>query len=428
MAVESGTPLRLYLTKRVRSRLGAQVIAKSVYPVWSFDRITIPANSVVEGSIVRLNPVSKLQRTMSIVRGDFTPLKRAQVEFTRVRLSDGKAVDIVSQSSTGLGSVYVEPKAPKPGRKPRTQPSTQAPGKLERIKTSAKQAAQSTANSRTRGLFDLVRAPNRKEWLEEFLLAKLPYHPQWYVRGSRFDAVLEQPLAFATVQIPRQEFAETSSRLGPEQTANLRLTDTLNSLDAKPGDPIHAILAEPVFSSDHRLVLCEGTHVDGKVTFAKPARLLHRGGRLRFTFDQINPPAELTEVLEERRRTQAQVEAVEQGAANVDVDQEGTVKATESKTRFIRPAIAALVAAKSLDNDEDKVGSGGANANYSGRALGGFSGFGLFGTLVARAPKPIGAAFGFYGLAWSVYSTVISRGNEVVFEKNAAVQIRFGVR
>jgi hypothetical protein len=114
----------------------------------------------------------------------------------------------------------------------------------------------------------------------------------------------------------------------------------------------------------------------------------------------------------------------------VKVDPEGTAKATESKTRLLRPAIAALVAAKSLDNDAGKQtasGTGGAaGANTSGRALGGFSGFGLLGIAAARGPRNIGAALGFYGLAWSVYSNVVARGGEVTFQKNTAMAIRFG--
>jgi hypothetical protein len=37
-------------------------------------------------------------------------------------------------------------------------------------------------------------------------------------------------------------------------------------------------------------------------------------------------------------------------------------------------------------------------------------------------------AFGYYGLAWSVYSNLIARGNEVQFEINAMMDIKFGAR
>jgi len=37
-------------------------------------------------------------------------------------------------------------------------------------------------------------------------------------------------------------------------------------------------------------------------------------------------------------------------------------------------------------------------------------------------------AFGYYGLAWSVYLAVVGTGGEVEFNKNAVMDIRFGAR
>jgi hypothetical protein len=37
-------------------------------------------------------------------------------------------------------------------------------------------------------------------------------------------------------------------------------------------------------------------------------------------------------------------------------------------------------------------------------------------------------AFGYYGLAWSVYSHVVARGSEVQFDKNAMMDIKFATR
>jgi hypothetical protein len=58
--------------------------------------------------------------------------------------------------------------------------------------------------------------------------------------------------------------------------------------------------------------------------------------------------------------------------------------------------------------------------------LGGFSGFGLLGTAAAQGSKTLGAVLGYYGLAWTVYSTIVSRGSEVEFKKNTAINVRFG--
>ena len=55
-------------------------------------------------------------------------------------------------------------------------------------------------------------------------------------------------------------------------------------------------------------------------------------------------------------------------------------------------------------------------------------GFGLLGTIAAQSSRTVGAALGYYGLAWSVFSTVVARGREVQFDKNAVVDIGFNTR
>jgi hypothetical protein len=118
------------------------------------------------------------------------------------------------------------------------------------------------------------------------------------------------------------------------------------------------------------------------------------------------------------------------GTGKVKVDEEGGVKATEPKTRFIAPVISFLIASKSADRDEDReLGRvPGSSGNVSGRSLGGASGFGLLGAAAAQASPTLGTVFGFYGLGWSVYSNILSRGSELEFEKNDAMDIRFGGR
>ena len=52
----------------------------------------------------------------------------------------------------------------------------------------------------------------------------------------------------------------------------------------------------------------------------------------------------------------------------------------------------------------------------------------MLGAAVAQSSRYVGMAFGYYGLAWSVYSSVIARGGEVQFERNAVMDIKFGAR
>ena len=89
-----------------------------------------------------------------------------------------------------------------------------------------------------------------------------------------------------------------------------------------------------------------------------------------------------------------------------------------------------MLASRAADNDAGHHHDPGAtgDANVSGSTLGGASGFGMLGAAAAQSSRYVGMAFGYYGLAWSVYSAVIARGGEVQFDKNAVMEIKFGAR
>src|ERR1700730_16719008 len=114
--VPSGAPLRLYLTKRISKRTGATVEAKLLEPVFAFDREVIPAGTVAQGQVSRVQPVGKRQRVRAIVSGDFTPLRNAQVEFTTLILPDGHTVSMHTVETMGLNSIYMEPSKKKKQR------------------------------------------------------------------------------------------------------------------------------------------------------------------------------------------------------------------------------------------------------------------------------------------------------------------------
>lgn len=426
LQVEAGTPLRLYITKRLPYRLGDPVQAKFAEAVWAFDRVVIPAGTVVNGRVSDLEPVSKIVRAMAMIRGDFTPLKIARVSFTTMTLPNGKSVDLGTEPSVGLDSIFDPKQASKSKKK--NKPPKDPNSKSAQLLRFVKQQAQAQANARTRGMIDLVRTPNKREWLENFMWAKLPYHPQSYRAGTRFDAVLERPIDFGEVSIAASKLREMGTQPPSDSPALVRFLSTVDSADGHVGDPVTGELSQPLFSAGHQLVLPEGTRLTGKITLVHHARMFHRGGQLRFAFDDVKVPKIAGLDAPQSEPAQAQLTAAEELHGSIKVDSEGTAKATESKTRFLRPVIAGLIAAKSMDNDTGKqAASGTANANPVGSSLGGFSGFGLFGTVISRfSPSPVGAVFGYYGLGWSVYSTVVSRGREVTFSKNAAMAIRFG--
>jgi hypothetical protein len=369
-------------------------------------------------------------RLRAIVAGDFTPLKRAEIAFSSCTLPDGTRKEIATSATLGLPTIYVPPRPPKKNAKP-FQPQAASPTKAQTVKRQAQQQIQAQISARTRGLYDMVRGQDKREWLLSFFLTKLPYHPQWYRSKTRFDPVLLQPLDFGTVNVDPESFAFLGQSPPMDSTAQMRIAQTVSSLDARVGDPLLGTLTKPMFTADHHLLLPQGTQLAGRVTLTQPAKLWHRGGKLRFAIENVNLPPALEALashpVDRTNLAPAQLVAAEGDPNTLKVDREGTAKATESKTRLLRPAIAALVAARSMDNDEGKQtasGSGGGNAG--GRSLGGFSGFGLLGIAASQGPPQVGAALGFYGLAWSVYTNIVARGGEVVFEKNSELAVRFG--
>ncbi len=422
--IPSGSPLRLYLTKRLPKRLGEPVHAKLLEPLFAFDRQVAPAGCEVLGRVVRLEPVTKMKRTFAILGGDFTPLHQAEVQFDTLLLPGGRSVPLDTVSSIGLNTIV--PLHPRKAR----APAAQNGGILGTGKRQA-QAQIDAAKAKMQGIADMVRGPGKKDLLEDYLVTKLPYHPQWVKRGTRFDAELRQPLAFGAAAVQDDSLRLLGSQPPLDSIAHVRLLTPVDSNSATQGSPVEAMLSQPLSSADGKLILPEGTRLTGVVAFAHRARWFHRGGQLRFSFQNIELPQGIVRPAIESAplaaRTQATVASAESSSAgNVKVDDEGGVKATEPKTRFIAPALSLLIANKSADNDEGRVG--GASPNVGGRTLGGASGFGMLGAAAAQASRTVGTVFGFWGMAVSVYANIVSKGKEVEFDRNAAMDIRFGAR
>lgn len=419
LIIPSGTPLRVYLTKRISKRLGEPVEGKLLDPVYAFDRQVAPAGSVVLGFVVQVKPVPGRQRAFAILNGDFTPLHEAEVQFTTLVLPDGKRIPIHTVETPGLNSLAsLHPK----------KQTDQTNGVIE----TAKAQVQHQIETARQNLSDTVRAPGKKERLEDYLWAKLPYHPQYVRRLTRFDAELIEPLQFGSETIPAKQMDLLGTQPSSNSSVQARLLTPIGSDFSKRGGPIEAVLSAPLLSPDHKLVLPEGTRLAGKVTMTHRARWFHRGGQLRFNFEDIKLPEGIQRPELARAPVSFQTlgflrDAEPNGKTQMKVDEEGGVKATESKTRFLAPVLAAFVASRAADNDINKT-TGAPYPNNAGHTLGGAFGFGLFGAAAARCSPNFARAFGFYGLGWSVFRNVVARGQEVEFQRNAAIEIRFGAR
>jgi hypothetical protein len=444
--VPAGVPLQLYLIKRAPKKLGAAVEAKVLEPVYAFDRLVIPAGAEVEGRVTELWPVSKGQRARAMLGGDFTPLRTASIEFTTVTLPDGSKLPVHTAPNAGLNTIVSSRplRAKNPG-------SSQNAGVLGTAKQDAKDAIQGQVD-RVKSIPDLVRGPDKKEKVEDYLMGKLPYHPEYFRKGLRFDAELAQPLAFGSEQLSPASVATLGTQPAAGSLAHARLLTAVSSAFSSQGEKVEAVLAEPVYAAGHKLILPEGTHVEGMVVRAQKARSFHRAGQLRFTFREVQPPEQIARLSEQtaheqtlfvaeapkqekpqlKIRTEANLSSAESaGKTPIKVDSEGGVRATESKTRFLAAAAAVLVARRAGDLDPVRNHSGvvvGQSQNVGGRTLGGGFGFGLLGAAISQTSRNVGAAFGCYGMAWALYSSLIARGSQVEFGKNAMIEIRFDAR
>ncbi len=441
LVVPAGEPLRLYLVKRIPKRLNAPVEAKLLAPVYAFDRQVIPAGTTVSGHVSSLQPVPKQQRARAIFGGDFTPLHIANIEFTSLLFPDGHKMTLLTVASPGLNSVY-------PLKPPRKQaPQNNTGGVLGAGKQMAKDQINDKLET-VRSIPGMVRSPDFKDQVTGYLLSRLPYHPQYVSSRTRFNAELQAPLDFGSEPLTQTAMASLASQPAAGSIVHARLLTPLNSRSSTMGEKVDAVLEEPLFSDNHQLVLPQGTHLDGSVVVAKKAGWFHHSGRLRFNFQNIQlspqvlaltaPPASDPEQhsatphqKELQFQTRATLSAAESSGAPFKVDGEGGVKATDSKTRFIAAAASVLVARSAGQGDETRNASHaitGHGSNVGGNFLGGGMGFGLLGSAAAQASPNVGLALGYYGMAWNLYSTLIARGKEVTFEKNAAVDINFNAR
>lgn len=411
LMVPKGTPLRVSLVKKVRIlKVGAPVKARVLESVYSFDRVVVPKGSLVTGKVTRIVPVSKLVRTEAILNGNFTPLKRATVEFNTLVLKNGKVVSLDTDTLPGTQNVI----------RLLTQPSGKKPNLMEQAKRAIDQ--------KWRNAIHEVKAPGKMHRLKELALSELPYHRQYLKAGTVFDAVLSRPLTFGKVTIPPIELAHLGSVPPEDSVVDARLLTSLTSATAVNGAPVKAVVTKPLFSPKDKgqLLLPQGTQLEGDVVQARPAKRLHRNGQLRFVIQKMELPSGSWDPVD------ASVEGLEVGrGAHLKLDSEGGASVPQSKMRYLTTALSLAVAATTVAGDSDHhmgdlTGKAGPSTGASG--LAGASGFRLVGLALGAGANSriLASALGFYGAARSVYYHFIARGNNVRLAKDTPMEIAFG--
>jgi hypothetical protein len=417
LTVDAGRPLEVVLDQRITvARVGQSITGTLVDPLYAYDRIVVPAGTPVLGHIAALEEPSGFARTRAMLAGDFTPRRRVVLQFDTLVLGDDRRSirTVVTTQMPHLKRTAAA--APEEER-----PHTSVAGRIEQEARTRVKDGIATATQSGRDVLAEITQPGKSERLKHELIQRLPYHPQYIEAGTAYQAELLAPLDFGRV-LPNAS-ADEDRRPAPASLLRARLVTTLDSAKTPRGTPVHAVVTEPVFSAAHALIFPEGTLLTGEVTYATPARSLHRNGQLRFLFEHVQPPAAAESPL------RASLHAVQaSGDDRVAIDEEGGASLTNSKTRFIAPTLAILALRANLDEHDhlDPDGDGHVIQEGSPGALstGGFIGFGLLGIPLSLIARPVGVALSAMGAARTVYTNVLGKGREVQFPAHTLIQLQ----
>ena len=416
-AIPAGVPLRVQIDKRYPIAIGTKVEGHLIAPIFLVDHEVLPVNTRVFGSVIATHPVKGGARADALLNGDFTPLAAPELRFDQITLPDGTVASISTNVSQRDGAVV-------------------------RMKSSAKkpsltQQAEDQVKQREHDTLDQFTKPGKSDRLLRILYAQLPYHPQRIWSGTQFDADLTEPLVLPQKNAPAPLPMQPVSEKGLSGVIEARLTENLTSATAKQGELVDAVLTKPLLDGTKKQVLLpEGTHLEGVVLQAKPARWFARNGKLRFTFRSVQLPPSLA--AEASKQLQVQEPAATGTTAtdhvihgrmisseanrnqNVQIDSEGGAKATGGPDKYVAPLVLGLFAASAGLGDDDNVVKNGVVSN----------GFGLMARIatMATANRGVTQGFAYYALSKSIYKRWIARGSELTFPKDTRVQIELSER
>jgi hypothetical protein len=416
LTVPAGTPLKVVLNQEVRiQRVGQPIHGKTGEPIYAFDKLLVPAGSDVNGKIAGIDPVSKKARTLAALNADFSPDRRVRIEFDELVLNDGRHLPIHVLVAPGSNAVLrFVPAREKPQGK-MAEGKEAATGKVAQAREQIHQQIASVKEQ--------IHAPNKMHRLERLAMAQSPYRSQYMDSGTSFIADVQEPLSFGSEQLQAERLTNIGIQPPSGSLVYAWLTTPLSSATSKKGDPVEAVISQPLVVSD-QLFLPEGSRLKGSVLEVRPARRLGRNGQLRITFHQVVPPSGIEEDVE---ATLEGVDATKN--ENLKLDSEGGAQVTTPKTRYLTTGIAVMLAASSAAPDGDRGRSAG-GGDMSGGAANGASGFKLVGTIVGAFARSrvVATGFGSYGAAMSVYSHFLARGRDVVYPKDMSMVLDLGTR
>jgi len=421
LEVPVGTPLPVVLDKEVRiQKVGQPIHGKIAEPVYAFDKLVVPAGSEVTGSVTRIAGVSALKRTTAALDANFSPTREVEITFDQLKLTDGRRIPIHTKVSPGSQGVLEFAIA----AEVKNQDTAKKKNAAKKLVSNQFSQKKQEISQEWQTAKQQISAPGKLHRLKRLAIAELPFHPQYFDAGTRFNAELLDPLNFGSEELAPEKIRMVGTSPAEGSIVHALLKTPLNSDFSQKGETVEAVMTEPLIMDGH-LILPEGTVLKGSVLQVQPARRLHRNGQMRIVFHEIVPPGAAEQHVE------ASLEGVEvRSGQNLSLDSEGGAQANTPKTRYLTTGASIALAAVSFLPDPDPGSPGQSVMEILTRGADGASGFGVIGFVIGAVirSRPLAAGFGVYGASMSVYTNFLSRGHDVVYPKDTAMAIGFGSR
>lgn len=402
LSIPVGTPLQIALDREVRVKKAGQPLhARLMQPVYAFDQLVIPVGAEVDGHITQIHGRGGKRLMLSILNADFTPARSVDATFDDITLADGRRLPLHVAVVPGSGQVI------------RLVDSGTATDSAAKNGLSDK---MDEAKQEWRHAMLQVKQPGKLHRALRIGIAQLPVHPQYIDAGTLYYAELQEPLNFGDETLKEKSLQSIGTAPPPGSLVRASLVTPLDSGVTKRGAPVQAVLSKPLFDGD-RLILPQGTRINGSVLQVRPARRLKHNGQLRISFHELVLPSGSP------LRVDSTLEGIQTGNAdNASLDPEGGAKARNSKSRYISTGISVSLA---------MIGSGGKNdVGEAGPVAGGATAFKLVGIIVGLTVRShtLGILMSAYGGSRSIYMNFFGRGRNISFPKDTTMEIGFGGR
>ncbi len=228
-ALAKGTSLQVEISRHYPVKVGEPIEAHLMHPIYADGKLVVPQNTALQGRVIALQADTKT-RWHARLRGDFTPFHTVQVQFDRLELPSGTVPHLCCS-----------------GRQWRAGASTQAPGVSPKQSFIARRWAEAKANMHDRIAY--FTAPGKGDRALQLLYHQLPYHPERIDANTAWSFELTAPVDLPENTAAYARTCATASVSGKSEVwaVNATLSHDLTSATAKPGDPVEALVVEPVY-------------------------------------------------------------------------------------------------------------------------------------------------------------------------------------